>query len=283
MSNDNDKAPPPLKDGVLNSANSLLQDLRTRNLPDKAFSVQLGHILELCYNILFPDPKPITYSQRVLALYHLKGQLHLTDAEYLAETQRLSLSPPSTTLLPNSVQQMHTPAMPPPASSSAMSRPAFLPGKVPPAFLPAMSPRAYSLGFPPPAYCVPWAYHRSTLNGLPRMVGPKFPPKTQPPGPLAAPATTQSQPQSVDDRPKNRACWYATGLTCKTKTELSDAWKHDDIFFEFPFKSEGGGRSNQKKKICCVSGCSYKARAVFDEEKGVWIMQKSRTFDQHNH
>jgi hypothetical protein len=246
-----------LKDGLLNSVNSLLQDLRTRNLPDKAFSVQeLGNILELCYNILFPDPKPMTYSQRVLALFHLKGQLHLTDAEYLTETQRLSLSLPST--LPNSVQQMHTPAMPPPASS------------------PAMSPQAFSLEMP------------TTLNGLPRMVGSGLPPSnTQPPGPRAAPATTRP-PKAVDNNlPKKiRRCWYATGLTCKTETELQDAWKHEKIFSEFPFRSEGGGKGSQKKKICSVcAGCSYKARAIFDERKGHWIMQKSRTFAfaHHNH
>jgi hypothetical protein len=34
------------------------------------------------------------------------------------------------------------------------------------------------------------------------------------------------------------------------------------FFMAAPFKAEQGGHHNQKKCICCISGCSYKAWAI---------------------
>jgi hypothetical protein len=80
-----------------------------------------------------------------------------------------------------------------------------------------------------------------------------------------------------------RARWYDTGLTCADEMELLNIWTNDDVFSDYPYRSDSGGRLYQKKRICAVTGCHYKIRALYKEAVGVWSIQKSRSYNNHNH
>jgi hypothetical protein len=80
-----------------------------------------------------------------------------------------------------------------------------------------------------------------------------------------------------------RAKWYDTGIICRDETALLNVWTNDDVFSDYPYRSEPGGRLFQKKRICAVQGCHYRIRALYNEGLEVWSIQKSRNYNTHNH
>jgi hypothetical protein len=86
---------------------------------------------------------------------------------------------------------------------------------------------------------------------------------------------------STDSTGTNRANWYTTSVVCLSEDNIDEAFQNELIFANYPTHSIGGGQQHERKRVCKIDGCSYKARAIFKE--GRWQIQKSETFNVHCH